>query len=359
MNSRRFILSAAQMSEGFAAAKCIPARADFFDGLPAASGILPDVLAGPDGELDPFARLTFEIIAKPNFSLRLLNFADGSGLGIETRLVSDDEEAYVALARPDQGHWDVAFLGERELALALLDELLGASDSTDQGENFSIALSMPQLAIIAAIAQLARLEELRARLEGKAAAAEFFFAPIQMQQVEAAIVAEKDKPDLGSPLSRLAMMCRGAVFDALIADGLQQGFGALIRDGLADADGRLRSDGLALVALLMSRDMLTLLQSARKQAGSVVVDSLLMLHGPGSLLVGTWRMNAEGRAEELIFRAMGGSELLEFLDLMLGPLVLREDQSAPDTETRICLACGTLYQEAPKYCRECGVSLPD
>ena len=359
MSPWRFILSAEQMSEGFAAAKCSPEHSPFFDALPVAKGILPSELVGSDGELDPCARRIFHTIAHSCFSLRLLNIVDGSKIGIETRLMSQNGETYVALARPNNEQWDLALVGEREQALALLDELLGASDSADLGKDFSMTLSLPQLAIIAAMAQLARLEDLRARLEGRAVGFEIFTSPIPKREVEAVIAAEKEMPDLGSPLSRLAFMCRGALFEVLEGDNLQHGLEALMVDSLADAEGRLNADGLALVALLMSRDMMTLLQSTQRQADDVIMDSLFFLHGPGSLLTGAWKMDPEGREESLLLSTMQSSELLELVDTVLGPLVLSEAWRAPNMTGGLCTTCGSLYEESPKYCRECGTALAD
>ncbi|MDD3800047.1 MAG: hypothetical protein PHE36_12810 [Novosphingobium sp.] len=355
MAPRRFVLSAAEMSEGFAAARCYPARADFFAGLPAAGGSLPGALSGTGGELDPDARLMFETIACPEISLRLLNFAEGSGIGIETRLVGDGEETYVALARPDSGHWDLALLGGRDLALALVDALLGVSDNPAPGKDFSLALSMPELAIVLAIAQCVRLDELRARLGCEEGGSGFPAAAIPMAAIEAVIAAEKERPDPGSPLSRLAMTCGGRLFEVLEDDGLRHGLKALIGNGLAEAGGALTDEGLALMSLFKSRDMITLMQTAQRQGGDAVVDSLLFLHGPGSLLAGAWRTNPAGGEEGLVLSAMQGAELLDLIDARLGPLLLNDGQRAPGIG--FCLGCGTLYEESPRYCRECGAAL--
>ena len=357
MFPRRFILSGSQMSEGFAAAECFPAHSEFFAGLTVARGVLPPLLAGAGEKLDPTARAVFETIARPDVSLRFLSLAEGSGVGLETRIVGNAEGTFVALARPDPDHWDIALLGERELALAFVDELLGASGLAATGRDFSISLTLAQLALLAATAQLVRLEELRAKLGRKAAGLEFLFAPLAVKAIAYRIAAEKKKPDLGSPITRLAIMCEGALFGVLEGDALEAGLADLIDSGLADANGALVADGLALVALLKSHEVITLVQSAKRSGDEVTVDTLHLMHGPGSLITGAWRKQENGDRAGIVLSAMRGVELLELIDLRMGPLILRGHQELFDEGGGFCQRCGTLYEKSPKFCRECGVAL--
>lgn len=357
MQPRRFILSGAEMSEGFAAAECFPANTEFFSGLLPASGVLPTALRDVHGDLDPAARQIFKAIAKPEFSLRLLNIASNSLLVAEARVLAGDDGVYVALSRPYAGHWDVALLGEREMALAFVDELLGISDAPPLSRSFATTLTMPQLAILAATAQHVRREELKARLDGREASFGMLAEAISLQQVDELLRNEKRRPDPGSPLSRLAMLCEGRLLDVRAEELLEQGKRDLIANGLADSAGAFSADGLGIVSLLKGREATIFVQTAQKEGAQLVLDTLVLMYGPGSLLAGSWQTDAQGKETGFALSAMSGAELLGLVDAKMGPLILRASDEIPAQKSGFCDGCGTLYGESPKYCRECGLPL--
>ncbi|HTN14160.1 MAG TPA: zinc ribbon domain-containing protein [Sphingomonadaceae bacterium] len=373
MERRRFLLSAAQMSEGFAAARAIPANSEFLSGLPPASGILPDELAGEDGELDPAARLVFETLAQPVCSLRFLGFAEGSATGLETRLASPDGASWIAFARPAPDRWDVALIGGPAQALALADELLGASLVPDPGEELAIDLGSEEIVLLATMAQQARQEVLRARLLGREGGSECLGAPADLTSLEAIIKRERDRPDPGSPLTRLGMLCGGDLLGRIDSGTLWRGLDALAAQGLASESDALTDRGAALAEMLASRSAMSLVQSARRVGDAVMVDELILLHGPGSLLTGTWSPEGGNGAERsqaapgLSLRTARGADLLMLLERLLAwgdarpspAFVAQPNEPAPEpvSEAGICDACGTLFPAGSRFCRECGMGL--
>lgn len=377
MERRRFTLSAAQMSEGFAAARAIPANSGFLAGLLAASGMLPEELAGEDGALDSAARLAFETLARPLCSLRFLGFAEGSATGFETRLATGDGENWIAFARVAADRWDLALIGGAVQALALADEVLGASLVPDPGpgdrESLAIDLGGEELALLSALAQQARLEALRARLEGRSDGGQCLRSPIELFALGAIVRRERERPDPGSPLTRLAMLSGEEWLAGIDSHALRRGLEGLVARDLAGEGGILTAAGSALVELLASRTAMTLVQSARRTDEGTVTDELVLLHGPGSLLTGSWLHWAPdgdgegGLAPGLLLRTARGGDLLMLLDRLLVRAETRRveaaetpvDESPPEPvdEAGICDACGTLYPAGSRFCRECGSAL--
>ncbi len=384
MARRRFTLSAAQMSEGFAAARAIPANSGFLAGLLAASGMLPEELAGEDGALDSAARLAFETLARPLCSLRFLGFAEGSATGFETRLATGDGENWIAFARVAADRWDLALIGGAVQALALADEVLGASlvpePGPGAGGSLAIDLGGEELALLAALAQQARLETLRARLQGRSDGGQCLLSPIELFALGAIVRRERERPDPGSPLTRLAMLTGEEWLAGIDSHALRRGLEGLIARDLAGEGGILTAPGCALVELLASRTAMTLVQSARRvgegpmgAGNEIVTDELVVLHGPGSLLTGSWLHWApddggeHGLAPGLLLRTARGGDLLMLLDRLLvrsetgadgaSEAPVEESSPAPADEAGICDACGTLYPAGSRFCRECGSAL--
>ncbi len=366
MQSHRYRLSAAQMSEGFAAARAIPAMSNFLSGLPGASGVLPDELAAPDGGLDPAAQLVFETLARPAYSMRFLGYAEGSFAGLETRLASQDGHRWIAFARPGPDCWDLMPIGGRAQALALADEVLGVSFLPDPAMDLVADLQKSELVYLLAYAQKARRESLRARLEGYEDADDSLHGPADIAVLEAIIAREWNTPDPGSPLSRFAMAAGGTgLLEVGGAAGLRQGLDRLIDLGLARSDGGCTAEGAALAALLASRTALTVIQAAHRAGDAAVVEKIVLLHGPGSVLMGAWRRDESGGAPLLSLRSLRPGDVLTLLDRLLGQAGPRDDASAPEgealtaSEADICGSCGTLHDASSRFCRECGVVLAD
>jgi len=356
MLPRRYILSGAEVSEGFAAAQCFPALTPFFSGLPPASGIVPHSLGGSLNGLDPVAREIFRTIAKPEISLRFVISFHDSLVASEARILVDAEGQCVALSRPNASDWDMTLLGDRALALAFVDEMLGCSVREEIHLNFSANLTMAQWAILAAIAQRVRLEEMLAQLEGRAEVLSLLWEPIELAKVQDVLLSEEKRVDPRSPVSHLAALCGVDVF-SLGIDLLELGTHALEADGLIDEAQVLTADGLGLVALLKSREAITLIEAARQEAGDVVLDKLVLLHGAGTAFTGVWQADGAGGIDRLALSAISASRLLKLIDLKMGPLILHTDHEIPVLKSGFCEGCGTLYDESPRFCRECGMGL--
>ncbi|KPL66925.1 hypothetical protein SZ64_01720 [Erythrobacter sp. SG61-1L] len=354
------------MSEGFAAAGAIPALSDFLSGLPGAGGILPEVLAGVDGELDPSARLIFETLAQPGISMRFLCIAEGSFTALEVRLASRDGGQWVAFARPEPECWDLAIIGEREQALALVDEVLGVTFLPDPAMELAMDLPKRELVHLLARIQKARKAGLQARLDGCEDAGEGAAAPAALGELEAIVAREYARPDPGSLLSRFAIAAGGpellsACDEVTLAAGLE----GLVAQGHAYPGGSLTVEGAALADLLASRSAITVIQTAHRAGEAVVVDQIMLLHGPGSVLLGAWS-DTDGNSEpSLSLRSARPGDVLALIDCLLGEPPRKEGafepevEAAPPSEAGICGSCGTLYEASSRFCRECGIALSD
>jgi|GEM_PF-5239273 len=180
-----------------------------------------------------------------------------------------------------------------------------------------------------------------------------------MQYIEAEIAKERVRPDPGSPISRVAMMYDGALFDVLEGGLLHAGLADLRRAGLVDEDNVLAPDGLALVTLIKSRSSMSLVDCARREAEGLVTDSLLLLGSSDSLLTGAWHFNSEGRADSLALSAMPATNLLEMLDRLLEPPDTSNTQqhNAGSSEGLFCVQCGAQHDAGQNFCRQCGAQL--
>jgi hypothetical protein len=124
MGVQRFVLTDAQMSEVFAAARCIPLEGDFPEGLPAASGILPDALTGALGELDPALRQMLDTFSHPDISLHITR-VNGEGRGVsEDCILRISGDRCVALGRFGPRHWQIESLESRVVVMARIEELV-------------------------------------------------------------------------------------------------------------------------------------------------------------------------------------------------------------------------------------------
>ena len=124
MDLQRFVLTDAEISEAFAAAGCIPLEGDFPEGLPAASGVLPEVLAGDRAELDPALRQMIETFSHPDISVRIATAKGGEGSVLDDCVLRIGGDRCVALARSGPGQWLIESLGGRAGAVARIEELV-------------------------------------------------------------------------------------------------------------------------------------------------------------------------------------------------------------------------------------------
>ena len=141
------------------------------------------------------------------------------------------------------------------------------------------------------------------------------------------------------------------------------------------SDG-VRVLGVAALAVQVAQEVVIVVRSGRaglrarlgtthRAGDAAVVEKIVLLHGPGSVLMGAWRRDESGGAPLLSLRSLRPADVLTLLDRLLGQAGPRDDASAPDgealtaSEADICGSCGTLHDASSRFCRECGVVLAD
>ncbi len=91
-------------------------------------------------------------------------------------------------------------------------------------------------------------------------------------------------------------------------------------------------------------DLLDMLGPDGPGSGSAAQASLASRGGEIAIALGRYAENS-----------IGGDELLAVIDQVLGLTARRASERMVNSV--ICGACGTLYVDAPNFCRECGTTL--
>lgn len=354
----RYIVEAADVSACFAAIGKAPPQSEYYQSLPAAAESPPDYMSVKNGKLTAEAECIFEALAQPSQIISFRNFATGSDLALETRIVRHvNGKHFVLGARDDADVWDLALLTEPDQMLAVIDGLCDLNQIAAIDENFVVELSLPALTVLSAIAQLARLAEISSDGDGANAAIETLTIPVPAQHVISALERETEIYDMRSPIARMALASDGLILGNIDQPMIDTAIRDCAACGLLDEDNILTADGQAIVNVLKDSSAQSMLRIATTMGEDVVLDDLQLIYFSDTVLTGAWQRDENGQKTALVLTAMDGLSVLETINALLSKnqeVETRNEASEPAIKGRFCQHCGAEQINDNRFCTQCG-----
>ena len=356
MEPVRYIMEGRHIAACFAAAGEMPPATDYYAALPDPAKSPPQNVLTEDGALIAEARCLFEAMAQPCQAILFRNFAPGSDIIVETRIVRHENRQCFAVIARDNDIWDVALLTSPDQVLAILDDLGGLSSGPPIEGDFAIELTLPALAVLSALARLVQLAD---NVDGhdSEAVLEILTGPVRTQYVLAALLREAGLLDIHSPIARMAVASDGLMLSDVCTKTVVHGIDDCKACGLIDDDDALTGDGQAVITILNASSSQSMVSFTTSIDDQLVLDDVLLLHMHETVLTGAWKRNSEGAKSELVFTSSDGCGTLDLCNELLSLGAVSE---APKHEVEVkrlggfCQHCGNEQKGTNRFCTSCG-----